>query len=463
MGTVMKDLLFKPLSLPVEDMTDARVMKKVLQRQLAGFDSGALVIEECRVLESSYKSYFRENSVNKTFLSVGYELIVSDAIRRKTGKQVFYARAYPDAQSLKEFHDTKLRVLKKPRFGEPVSFLPKLNAIIYAFPNDPELPHLAHAVSGAYLRKHLPYKRLPLGFHTHGYIPLFDVDIVNYKPEQTCDMRYRLYSIRYGYENPLEICGKTYRDFRGQEVYKNISKFIQAALQSEDAFVTPRPLGYSGKIKTLWLESVDAKPLKRFISPTKNLDLLEKTGASLAWLHQQSITEKSVKQRRVFATEFLRKAQKLAEAYPRIRKSLLPLTVRLNAGTSKLSARDLRQIHGKFKLKQIYSNQGKIYLFNLDALTYGDPTKDLACFLIDLNLCGFSRPCLNSMIDAFLDGYASRNGFIDYERLSWHIAVKSINKAYRLWHYEQNRADVSNEIKRIIEFFNLVEERMIAA
>ncbi len=457
----MTDLLYKPLSLPVKEMTDAQVMKKIFQHRLTGFDSEGLIIEECRVLETSYKSYYKENAVNKTFLAVSYELIVNDINRRKTGKQVFYARAYPDAQSLEEFQETKLRLMKKPRYGEAVSFLPKLNAVVYAFPNDPGMPHLAQALSGLCLRKHLPYKRMPLGFHTHTYIPLFDVDIVNYKPEQTCDTRYRLYSIRYGYENPLEIYGKTYRDFRGQEMYKNISKFIQAAMQNDHAFVTARPLGYSGKIKTLWLEAVDAEPLKRLISRTKNLELLEKTGASLAWLHQQSITEKSVKQRRVFATEFIRKTQKLARAYPRVRKLLLPLTVRLNAGTPKSSAKDLRQIHGKFKLKQIYSNQGKIYLLNLDALRYGDPTKDLACFLIDLNLCGFPRPWLNSMIDAFLDGYASRNGFIDYERLSWHIAVKSINKAYRLWLYEQNRPDVSGEIMRIIEFFNLVEERIM--
>src|SRR5438132_11708945 len=75
-------------------LTDADRMKDVFQAALPGFANGSLVIEDCRIVHSRYRTSRAERQAGKAFLSVCYSLDVRDVARARRGTQTLHGKAY---------------------------------------------------------------------------------------------------------------------------------------------------------------------------------------------------------------------------------------------------------------------------------------------------------------------------------------------------------------------------------
>ncbi len=443
-----------------EMFTIPEKMMGVFQAVPAIYNTG-LRIAACKILRTRFKTYLKPKSYHKSFLTACYEITVENMHSETRMTQIFYLRAYLDGRSMPEYRLATSKNLVEPRFGKAVTHLPALDAVIYAFPNDPELPHLGYAIKGVRLIDYLPYRALPSNLDAPKKIPIFETEVVQYYPEQRCTNRYRLYSTNHQAE-PFTIYGKTYRDQRGAEICRQIMQYCELSKDNPAMFSTARPLGYTDAIKTLWLGGVKCEPLNDYFSGGNHLRLMEKTGEGLALFHQHPITDKADEPRDEMLADLLKKHQKITAAFPQLHDSLAALKKTLLNYPPFLPAANQRQLHGDFHLNQLQLRRGKIFLFDFDEIALGDPAKDLASFTVDLHLHGFPTRQVDEMTDAFYRGYhAGANREIDPQRLYWHTCAQLLTKAYRVWSYRRDRKALSVEIGRLLGLARKMEKRFL--
>src|SRR5436309_1774556 len=132
------------------ELTDAETAARVptyaamdaFQAALPGFGSGGLLIDGCRIVHTRYRTSRAERREGKAFLSVCYALDVRDLARARRGTQLVHGKAYGTADSRRQFAEAKARHRLEPSLGEAVAHLADLDLVVWAFPNDPKLPHL---------------------------------------------------------------------------------------------------------------------------------------------------------------------------------------------------------------------------------------------------------------------------------------------------------------------------------
>src|SRR5437867_1460600 len=239
-------------------LTDADRMRDVFQAALPGFGSGGLLIDGCRIVHTRYRTSRAERREGKAFLSVCYALDVRDLARARRGTQLVHGKAYGPADSRRRFAEAKARHRFEPSFGEAVAHLADLDLVVWAFPNDPKLPHLPEVIDPRAVKRHLPYDRLPAGLDAAAHIHEVDVEVVRYKPEVRCITRYQLAGAE---RQAFTLYGKTFKHERAREIARRIQSIWRRSADDPDGFIVPQPLGHDDAVRTVWQAALSGTPL----------------------------------------------------------------------------------------------------------------------------------------------------------------------------------------------------------
>ncbi|MCG3117641.1 MAG: aminoglycoside phosphotransferase family protein [Candidatus Manganitrophus sp. SA1] len=327
--------------------------------------------------------------------------------------------------------------------------LPELDMIVWVFPNDPVLLHLPECIHPEAVKRHLPYDRLPAGLDGAADIVDITSEVVHYRPEARCTTRYR---VRWGSPDEQKeqiFFGKTFSDDRGREIHRRMEALWKISSSDPKSFMVAEPLAYQEEIKTVWQAGLNGDPFVNVIERTNDRPLLEAVAEGLARFHKSDLYSPVRITLDDHLAEIRKKISKLMHAFPGLRESLQSLDQNLTRRMDRLTPIPYKIIHGDFTVQQLLVCEGRIAFFDFDEFAIGDPTQDIANFIVDLHFRSFDRSFVEEMKVVFFHAYQRRVDWpLSADRLHWHLQIQFITKAYRI--YIQQRAGMEKEIKEII-------------
>jgi aminoglycoside phosphotransferase (APT) family kinase protein len=414
--------------------TDAHAMQALFQERLPGFNHRRYLITDCRVLRTRYKTYTDEQARHKSFLFAHYGLEVTDMETQQRGSQQLYTQAYLPGRSQIKYRQINAPRLTLPPFGEALVHLPDLGLIVWAFPNDPQLAQLAAVTDETQIKPYLPYPFLPAGLAQPADVTGVVIDVIRYKPEVRCTLRYQV----QGEGATMTVYGKTYASDKGREVYRQMVSLWERAVADPACFLVAQPYDYSPGLKMVWQEALAGLPLSDKLLPADDEQWFARAASGLAHLHRQPVAVS----RRVTAADLLANSQEstleLMAALPAYRQRLEHLLAGLEQNIPTMDEAAGKLIHGDFHLKQLLAHDGRLAIFDFDDLAWGDPLQDIAFFLVDLHCRDFDRATVERLALAFCQAYQSATGAaLPAGRLQWHLQLQFLAKAH--WYYKKKQ------------------------
>lgn len=424
---------------------DPLTIQQIFQTQLPGIADANLRITDCKLLHSQF--YTSIKHAQKARLGFCYQI---NGIDSKTGspwQQIFYARARVDGKSQAEFAEATKAALWQPSVGQPVSHLPAHDLTVWAFPNDPQLPHLPQAIDSQQLRHHLPYAALPAGLQTAAAIQTITTEVVHYYPEERCTTRYELAGTSDELQ-PLQtaLYGKTFKNCEGATVYQRLCEGWQYTQSNSARFRVAQPLGYAAAIHTVWLRSETGKPLPQTINPGNVASLMAKVAEGLLALQSSNLPASSEVTLPMLVDEMADKVQKLGHALPKLADGLGERFADLQQSAHRLPPYEPRLTHGDFHIRQLLAAGDEIIFLDFDEFALGDPLRDVANFVVDLHFAVFDPSLVRQMTMHFIAGYRAAADFaVDADRLCWHLRYLFLTKAYRA--YRQHKGNLGEIVE----------------
>lgn len=327
-------------------------------------------------------------------------------------------------------------------FNVAMAHLPELDTVVWCFPNDPALIHLADVTHPDHAGRHLPYQFLPSGFQCQKDLGEVKVTIVEYKPEKRCLLRYELSSITA--EETITVFGKMFSDDRARDVYKLTEEMWKLSEQNQKFFKIPRPLSYDESLQTVWQKGLQGIQLAQCFNNWSCRNLLQAIARGLAVLHTSVLPTSHQVTMNSQIEKVSKKIAKMSKAIPQLRASLKNIENDIRNGVSTLSPYYKSIIHGDFRLEQLLLCGDRIALTDFDEFVVGDPLQDVACFVADLHTPPYNAELIEAMKSTLIETYViETGGDIPKDRLSWHLAVQFVIKACRsYWHQKHCPEDL---------------------
>lgn len=427
-----------------ERLTDGGQMREVLQEQLPAFRESGLLIRGCEILHTRYRAYTSAAQKHKSWLGVCYRLTLEAPGGEARGEQLLYARACLSGRSQLEYQQARLAPLAPPQFGEALAHLPELDMTVWAFPNDPQLPHLPQMMDEQRLKRHLPYASLPAGFQTPQDIAAIESSIVHYYPEERCTTRYRVQGRQ---SQTLTLYAKTYKNGGGRTIYERARHLWEQSKAQPGGFKIAEPVAYDETLHTFWQKHQPGQPLLQILAGRDDRELLQAVAEGLALFHQSTLTSPARQTVETHLQDIREKYAKLIHALPQFEAPLLSLIHDLETSAPGLPPVAESLIHGDFHIRQLLAHQGHISVFDFDEFAMGDPAQDVANFIADLYFEGLEPEWVEGAAATFYRAYQARQS-IPPDRFHWHLRFRFMTKAYRL--YRQQAPGLNDEIQRAI-------------
>ena len=412
---------------PFDKFTDATAMGEIFQARLWPSAEAGPKVLGCEILFAHHKAYLGGASRHRSYLALCYGLQVSD-VGEPAGALMFHAKAYLGNRSCEEI----------AAVGADW-YWPDLKLAVWRFPRDPKMPHLPLVIDPAAVREHLPYDALPAGYDISVAVARIRAEVIHYYPEERCTCRYELESNSPGGSRPLSLYGKTFNQDRGESAYRNQLKLWRITQRQTRKFIVARPLGYSAKVKTLWLEPINGVPAVGFLKAAAGQGWLNATAEGLANLHRLAPIV-MVQHRRADQLQDLHsKSKKLLQAFPDLAALLTSLQRDLEGDAANWTGTRQSFIHGDFHLRQLLVHGEQIAVLDFDECGAGDALQDVASFLVDLYFYDLSADEAAGMGRQFLQAYQyAAEWEIPIKQLDWQVRLQFFTKAYRVYRQHQN-------------------------
>lgn len=404
--------------------TDAANMRALFQSQLQAFQTGEMQIKDCRIIRVHTDKQGADP--RRPILRVAYSLDVRDRRRETRGSQIVYADVYLRGSSREAFSRIAKRSLASPRYGEAVALIEEHDVIVWSFPNDRRMPHLARFVDSKWIQPIL--RAISRESHGGKSLEIYNtrIEVIRYQPESRCTCRFELQldpnepSARY------VVYGKTTREQRS-DLYPTLAELWRWSRSDERNLGVPRPLGYSLPVCALWQEAVVGEGLRPpFFSG--NIDgQLKSVACGLARLHRCQLTCS----RKTPTSDSLRQAGKYARFLVNQHVGDEGVLARyindLECTLAGLPAMELVPIHGGLRFSQLLMSGERAYVVDFDDLSCGDPMTDLSSMILDI--CANAASCDDGdrLIDTLLCAYTDESKReIPLNRLEWHVKCQAM-------------------------------------
>ena len=439
----------------VTKFADPSVMKALLTERLPLFcpDSGA--ITSCHI---QHVRYAPKKTPEHASLAACYHLRVSGGSAQRERLVILYGKAFRNGRSQNEMDTLSQRSAHThTSHGTPYHFR-DLDLLLWVFPEDPAIPHLAEVSDPERVKAYFPYASLPKGLDGAGDIRSVDVSVINYRPEIRCTTRYDLRWGAIDQPQRLTIFGKTFRSAEGHDVFARSEYLWNRCSGVEENVLFAQPLGYTSAVHTLWQLGVEGIPLCCAIGENNCDSYLRTVAKGLAMIHHSDLEGLPKWTLGEHLTEVEKKIEKLRRAMPSLVEELNLLAQRIQRDAPIPSDIPLRPMYWDFHVDQLLAQDGKVAFFDFDELALGDPLQNLANFIVDLHFRELSPLLAQQMAKSLYHHYQSQVTWeVPVDRVRWHARVQFINKAYRV--YISQPPDVKETVRGIIHM--AAEETML--
>ncbi|MDH3770518.1 MAG: aminoglycoside phosphotransferase family protein, partial [Nitrospirota bacterium] len=281
-NTLSEDPVLPQLSIAL----DPSAMKHVFQDHV-GWDGEhpQPIIDRCDIFHTRYK--------RGRYCLVCYRLALRGSDSSHMSEQIFCARMFERGGAVSRFKKAQSKDLFPPKFGQPLSLIPELDMVVWAFPNDRKLSGLPGLMNQNYLRNHV----LPLIVGTHlgknWEIETCTPELVHYVGEHTCTIRVsvRLSHTTTAMDRTQNYFGKTYYNNEGEVAYQAMNELWNSEIRRSGRLLMAQPLWYDKELLTLWQCGLEGKTLiEHDLTHHDGLQLLKHAAVTVATLHQTSVS-----------------------------------------------------------------------------------------------------------------------------------------------------------------------------
>jgi Ser/Thr protein kinase RdoA (MazF antagonist) len=405
--------------------TDVIAMGELWRKQLPSLLGKPFEFTDCNVQYARCRTYLNPSSWHKSFLCVCYEF--DGAQKRETSHNpMVYGRAYSQGRSRQEFAAWAQ--------SAGARLVPELDMIAWVFPDDPRLPQLRELLDVARVARHLPYASLPFAAHA---IAGIKIDVVRYRPEQRCILRY---DIDHGANRDrCVLYAKVFADNNGERVFSRIQHCY--ARSNALGVRVARPLGYTEAVRAVWQEELSGTPLTVALGAGDYHASMKAIGHCLAKLHTADLPMQKAVTREARLADASKKSRKLAQMIPTLADELAAIIARGQSDLGSLPPARKAVIHGDLHCGQFLTMaDSMLALFDFDEWSHGDPAQDLGDLIVDpyvnrLALDSAEINCLAApgIARALLASYRGAASWtVTDAEIAWQARVQLINKAYRV-------------------------------
>jgi len=409
---------------------DLAAMQARLQRQLPGFAEGRWQIKETDIAEFDYKPGKK--------CCICYALTFAEKTTGLIKKQLMLGIIFSDDELEANFAKAQRHAVFQPAFAPKIYLLRELNMVLWGFPNDPKIKHLAALVDKSSLRALLQknWERLQLSPE----ITLREVatEIVKYVPQRRCTFRHTLYLQKSdGATEKLVIYSKIYDDKTdGEPFFKIIENIWHAPVCQSGALLIPEPLFFDRETNTGFQRGLHGQNLDLLLDQIDLDDLSQKIGAALAELHQCPLEGLEGRPFDYELAEFLKTRQSLEKINAAYQAKLNFIEDALRKNYAALTALSPAPIHGAFRLTQLLLVDGRLALIDFDGFLMGNPLADAGSFiahLLYLPLKGLITPGQGrTAVRLFCQAYLEKADWgLPAEVLHWYTAANLAGREVR--------------------------------
>lgn len=421
------NLLHDPMLPHLERVTDTNAMAEAFAQKLRvaygdlNYKIENLALERvqhrrgrrCRLL---YRLYFR-------------------AHEGKLEEQWFYAKLVRPGQAQRQYEEALYASELRNGIWKPVALWPEMNLIVWAFPNDPDVPGLLAATDLELVKKQIDAHLAQWGLATPWHCATVRCARVKYMPGKRCVLRYHAELAHpSGATKSVSFYSKTYSDGMSRFHFQNVA----AAHEHMPKLNIPRPILHWEEANTYWQEPWEGTPLLDTLPALNWERVFPQLGRVLADFHQSqcpALPRADMLDRAFDSAE--EDAQRLAVILPQHEAALLEALQTLQSRRGRLArpGAPLAPIHGAIRVEQIVARGEEYALVDFDAASLGDPHYDVAEFVASLEYLqftrGWERTRLARAAEIFQSAYARLVSWpLEQERIAWYAVVSVLGKLH---------------------------------
>jgi thiamine kinase-like enzyme len=387
-------------------------------------------VEKCEVGEKRYKP-------GKSFV-LSYKLRLQDLESKDSYDQLLTAQLCTLGSRQAAFGKYLENREYLPVGIPSVSYLSEVDMMLWAFPYDRKLVHLAKLLDIENLTSFVSKNLSGLKLSPSENIVSVKADVVHYLSGQSCMLRYTIAisDKAVNHKNGLKeiiVYGKNYRDNSGLETYEIMRQL------TEQSHHCAFPLHYDADTNTLWQAQVPGVPFEWSTKLSGNHDLVQKIAGCIASFHRCKINSN----RQYGFTQIneqLDSAVRIAASWDgslgeRVQETvfdLFSIHSRINWSDSNFNS----PLHLDLKMGNFLISNDKAFLIDMDCVSLGDSLSDTGSFVANLYLNGLRAGSaineIDEVVSIFIKEYGVALGFtLDMTKLNWYIAAALIHEVLR--------------------------------
>jgi hypothetical protein len=247
--------------------------------------------------------------------------------------------------------------------------------------------------------------------------------VVRYRPYRRCTLRVE--------DEGTVRFAKVFADDRGRRIHDAGLALWASGRRGELPFAVPRPTSYSARTRTAWQEEVAGEPAVAHLYGARGAAVARSMGAAAGALTRTRIVPPDTYDGAAQLADSRRKVAQLVRLVPRLAPAVDDLLRALRELHAAAPGRPPRPIHGAPHANQWLLRGDRLGLVDFDRLALGDPERDAATFVAELDFEDRTSVPVEELNRAFLDGYQDTAGGLDPSLLRAYRAHKRLAKALR--------------------------------
>lgn len=358
-------------------VTNTLAMKEIFQRELPGFIEGRLELHNVLLNQMRYEPGKK--------CHLNYQLVVKDLANGKTQRPLCFAMiepGLPQNEAAANYAKALRHALFQPKVLPALHFLPKLNMILWGYPNDPKLRHLHRLTNRENLKEVVqslwPFLHLP----PEAKLRRIFTKRIKYVPRDRCTLRHRLL---FEGAAPLVLYSKMLNPkTNGELIFKTMQTLWHAPVCQAGGLLIPEPLFFAPEMNAIFVRGLKGKNADDHLNELDLDETAAQIGAGLAGIHQCQIAGLPARGDEHVIAEAAEAVEILSNFNPAYRPRVEALALALREKYAGLPSLPPAPIHSAFRLSQFLVVDGKLALIDFDDFVQGNPIADVASFVAHL-------------------------------------------------------------------------------
>jgi hypothetical protein len=329
----------------------------------------------------------------------------------RRSEQLYFGKIVNEAKLESTYRRALRAPSTPPPFGPAVALVRELGMVLWAYPNDPNLPGLATLASRDAVAALVREDPARFGLPAEGELLDLRGAVGKYVPGQRCGYRYRVRWRSADGDTERRFYGKAYPRGAGRAAYDILVQLASSEACRSGRLRIPMPYLYDAERDIVWQEMLPGASFAKDASVLDLATLARPVAASLGAFHAAPLDLGPGLGLEAELEELEASTRKISRAYPQFASRCRTLHERLLSALPRLEPVPSAPVHGSFKISHIFDADGDVAFIDFDGAGLGDPTYDVGRYLAHLAVAGLNsktdQESIAVAVERFRDAYAA--------------------------------------------------------